>query len=261
MIDRMRDLPPLSTFADEILVALGGGRIFTIEEGKHPALAIAPIGRGFLLLVCDYGHILRLSLPVDTSWSVQTKSEWGAVREEVVRFVRAYPNVVTMADGIAKFAPVLTRLTGKRWTGSVPGTPLPTEMWLREAEGGSVGFFQEEHDVKVVVWVRGEMNDKMLASADEAWLVDAVKRQLEPQAPKPVLPVPDINEVLAALRAGKRFIVYAGRAGKTYVMEGDKLRLELYEEADHWSSDTTEGELAQDIERYPDSFRRNTVSD
>jgi hypothetical protein len=67
--------------------------------------------------------------------------------------------------------------------------------------------------------------------------------------------LPRIADVLSALRAGARVVVLAGRAGKSYFMDGERLRCELTEEADAWVVDATEDELAKDLERYPDKFR------
>ena len=94
------------------------------------------------------------------------------------------------------------------------------------------------------------------------WLEQMVCRQLaaakvvaEEEARRRALPLPRTADVLAALRAGKRLIVYAGRAGKTYFMDGDSIRCDMYEESEGWVEDSSEEELAKDIERYPDSFR------
>jgi hypothetical protein len=274
-----RDLPPVASFAEDVVNTLGGGEVHALGAGDCSALALAlaPAGGAHLVLVRDHGHSITLSLPDGPSWALRTRAEWREAEPHVkealdAQSARAAP-AVTLADAVVELAPVLEGVTHARWRARVSGVPVPREMWLEDRQG-RVGLFQEGRAVVVVVWIGSEMHAMAASVRAELaivapWLSQTVGLQLEAarqagpagEAAQPAASgagagaLPRIADVLSALRAGTRVAVLAGRAGKTYFMDGERLRCELTEEADAWVVDATEDELAKDIERYPDKFR------
>lgn len=271
MAGKLRDLPPLSTFVEEICAALGGTATASVlAEGQWPAQAIALDGR-HVVLVRDHGWSLTVSLPATHSWSLQTRDEWREIELDfasAVRELRArHPRAISMADVIVTLAPALARSDAAAWEVSFPGTPVPAEAWLRSDDGRSVGLFQRTASVLVVVWVGDASRSRTIASPEAlaslaSWLAPQLvdqKRALEAAAVevarRKALPLPAFAEVMARLRTGERIRVGGGRYHTTYFFAGALLRCEIFDEGHVEEHDATEDALQREIERSPDDFR------
>jgi hypothetical protein len=255
----VRTLPPLPTFAAEVAHALGG----TAHALGEAAAAIA-LGDEHPLLVRDHGWTLTLSLPTASSWPMRTPEEWRAAEPEIREALARRSPQPTISDAIVEFAPVLAAATGSPWDVRFPGTPVPTEAWM--ANGGrSVGLLQQRTTVKVVVWVGEMMHSKTAATGSFSklvpWLEEMIPLQQQAlddaeaeKRRKAALPVPDVDAVIALLRAGERIRVSGGRYHETYFWDG-RLSCAVFDEGDSYERDATEAELRRNIEAYPDVFR------
>lgn len=260
-----RDLPKLDAFSDEIILFLGEGMKAVVAEGEWPVRAVAFAGR-HVLLIRDHGHSLTLSLPVDKSWAMSTKQEWLRVKEEIKTAVENYRKANSQAMSMADVAVALGR---EGWAPSFPGTPVPSEAWLKKADdaSASIGIFQSGAAVRIVIWAGDDMRSKSIASPGDlillpAWIAPQIADQRRAEAERAVeearrkaLPLPQLEEVMAALRSGKRISVGSGRWSETYFSDAGKLRCEVFDEGHVEIFDATEKDLLRSIESRPQPFR------
>lgn len=262
----MRDLPALDTFTDEILLCLGKGTKTVLADGDWPVRAIAFAERN-TLLIRDHGHSLTLSLPVEKSWPMSTQSEWLRVKEEiktaVTNYHRANPHAFSIADAIVA-------LSLDAWIPGFPGTPVPAEAWLKKADepGLSIGIFQQESAVRIVVWVGSDMRSRTVSSQRELntlprWILPHIEDQRRAaetaaaeDARRRALPLPTLDEVMARLVAGEKISTGGGRYYETFFMEAGKLRREIFDEGFNEVLDTTPAQLQESIRILPDRFRK-----
>lgn len=73
--------------------------------------------------------------------------------------------------------------------------------------------------------------------------------------PTPPLHVPDLETVLARLRAGAHIQAGGGRYSRTFFFEGADLRCEIFDEGEIRVYPSTNDELKQAIADYPADFR------
>lgn len=254
------DLPPLLSFADEVARAVGG-KVVSLDNGEWPS-AVVHVGEHCALLIRDHHGAFTLSLPIEGTWSVRSRADWAGEEPKVQRAVAAYVPIVSMSDVIARLP--------REWSVEFPGTPNPSEVWLRRGEQ-RVGLFQQERSVKAVVWEGSTMHDRELATLGaiqglSAWLDDKLAlqeaarvkaaRDAEAEAKqKAALPAPELARVLAALRAGKKFVRGGGRWNETYEMRDGKLFVVLFDEGYTEEQECSEETLAAAMDREPDAFR------
>lgn len=263
----MRDLPVIDIFLDEIITFLGEGEKRILAGGDWPVGAVAFAGRHILLLR-DHGHALTLSLPQSKqSWFLMKRSDWLAAKEDIKTAVAAYrklhPQALSMADAIVA-------LELKEWVPQFPGTPVPSEAWLKKPEEPrlSIGIFQSESSVRLVVWVGSEMRSRVVSSAAQlgtlpAWVAPKIEEQrlaeaaaAAEEARRRALPLPDISEVMARLEAGEKISTGGGRYYETFFIENGKLRREICDEGFCEILDATQAQLQDSIRALPDRFRR-----
>jgi hypothetical protein len=257
---RERTLPPLGELAEDIARRLGGvARI--LADGGHDAAAAIAFDGAHLLLVRDHRWTLSVSLPHERSWSVQTADQWDAVEPEVRHALASCARIVTLSDVILALRPSFPHLAP-----SFPGTPVPSEAWMRDA-ATSIGLFQGEKGVRVSVWIESEavertVDDRSAIAALAAWLGPQIEKQHVARAAaeaeskrRAALPVPALDTVLARLRSGARISTGGGRWFETYFIEEGRLRREIFDEGLSDVGDATENELAKSISAHPDRFR------
>ena len=264
----MSDLPDLAAFAHEVASRVGG-EAHVVAEGEYPAMAMAIQGRHLVLLRAHHGSY-SISLPIEFGSALRTWAEWTVFAPELVARLAGYrvahPRGLSMADVILALGSTYGRASEPRWGVSFPGTPVPSEAWLQNA-GGSIGLFQRATAVDVVVWVGDQTRLRTCSHPDDlgalpAWLAEHLAAQrfasdaaAAEDARKQALPLPDVAEVLARLRAGASIRLGGGRWSKTYYVKDGKLLCDEQEEADGATFDATEETLRADIAAYPDFFR------
>jgi hypothetical protein len=276
MFAMTRDLPPLPELAAELGRTLGASPS-VLAAGDYPVAALAIAGRHFVL-VRDHQHSVAISLPTgDQSWSWRSRQDWQAELPKLQSAVTAYrgqfATAISMADAIVVLAPALARITGEPWDVSFPGTPVPSEAWLKASDGRSVGVFQnagsqrDAPSVNVVVWIGDEMTTTLAATAIGLGelprliepLIAAQGKQLAVDAAEQqrveALPKPELAHAVALLRGGKRIQAGGGRYSTTYYFEGDVLMQEIFDEGHVEIHKATEEDLIKSIGYYPDAFR------
>jgi hypothetical protein len=169
-----------------------------------------------------------------------------------------------MADVMLALGPILFELTGQPLGASFPGTPDPREGWLR-AGSCTVGVFQEDTMVRVVVWILGEMHARSIGTANDfasllQWARPTLTHQLQRGADAPIPesskePPPSLEAVLSKLRAGARIQDGAGRYYCTYFMTQARLRRRVFDEGYELDEDIDLATLQAAIARSPDDFR------
>lgn len=187
---------------------------------------------------------------------------------------RDLSNVESIADETApgvSLADCIGALDANLWSASLPGIPVPMEAWLTKIDEPerSVGLFQEDSTVRVVVWVGDKMRSLRVAKRDDlkkisAWLepqlaaqrVAAEKASAE-DAYRKSLPLPGFSDVMRILKGGKRICTGGGRYSETYFMTAEKLQCEIFDEGHTETRDASEADLRQVIELYPDAFREH----
>lgn len=169
-----------------------------------------------------------------------------------------------MADCIAA-------LDANIWRASFPGIPVPLEAWLTKIDEPqrSVGLFQEDKTVRVVVWVGDKMRSlRVTRQADlkkiSTWLEPRLEAQraaaeaaAKEEARRQALPLPGLEKVMRLLRDGKRIQTGGGRYSETYFIDGEKLRCQIFDEGSYEIRDASEADLQQVIKLYPDQFREH----
>lgn len=262
----MRDLPALDAFTDEILLHLGEGTKTVLADGDWPVRAIA-FAQKNLILIRDHHHSLTLSLPTAHSWRLATQQDWLRLKPEIKTAVAAYrkaqPNTISIADAVVG-------LNLRGWIPGFPGTPVPGEAWLKTADEPdlSIGIFQQESAVRIVVWVGDDMRSRTVSSENElsalpGWILPqiedqrgAAKAAAAEEARRRALPLPTIEEVMARLVAGEKISTGGGRYYETFFIEAGKLRREIFDEGFRETLDATPAQLQDSIRALPDRFRK-----
>lgn len=171
---------------------------------------------------------------------------------------------ISIADCIAALGPDL-------WKASFPGIPVPMEAWLTKTDEPerTVGLFQEDTTVRVVVWVGHKMRSLRVTTQEDlkkisAWLEPqlaaqraAAEKSAREEAYKKSLPVPELSDVLRLLQGGKRIQTGGGRYSETYFIEGMKLQCEIFDEGYTEIRDASKADLQRVIQLHPDSFREH----
>ena len=262
-----RTLPPLPTFVAQIATALGG-EPHLLDAGEYASAAVSFGGR-HLLLVRDHKWTLTLSLPLDRSWPMSTPLEWLAVEPEIRAALASETTAVTLSDAIAAIVPPLAERSGNAWTVSFPGTPVPSEAWVKFG-AQSIGLFQEENAVRVVVWVGAKMRSQHARARDALvsmtpWLDTRLREQSDAEAAAEreaqrlaALPLADLEAVVAHLQAGGRIAIGGGRWCETWFWRGG-LRVEEFDEGYVAVEDGSEEKLRARIASHPTAFREALI--
>ncbi len=245
-----------------------GAALRVLSEGEWPVVAVV-FGSTHLALLRDHSGSIALSLPDTWVGAAYTEGELPALRlafdVALASFRTRHGECVTMADAIVVLAPLLEHATSQGAEVSFPGTPVPSEAWLRAGEA-TVGVFQEDASVKVVVWVLGEMQALDLERPAQlaelpAWAVNAISEQLQqgaaaPPLPPPSGPVPTLADVLRVLATGQRLQIGGGRYFHTYFIENGQLFDAIFDEGETFTEPTSEALLATSLSRYGEDFQR-----
>jgi hypothetical protein len=245
-----------------------GGVARSLDEGGECAYAF-DVGGQHALLLLAHAASFALSLPANLQWSFSTLAEWSAAQSEVAEALRSYraahPRTPAMADAMLVLAPAMRELTGKTNGVRFPGTPHPREGWV-QAGSVNAGVFLAGKGIQVTVWVEGEPRSQQLDDLGQlatlaAWAAPqlAAQRSRGPDAPKPRGPAtgrgPELEDVMARLRAGERFIVAGSRYEHLYFFEDGRVLCDFWEEGTTSMYTVSEDELKRTIERSPDDFR------
>jgi len=266
MINSFEALVKLS---EQLVPLLSADGFTVVQDGEYPATALQ-WGHSHLVLVRHFGSSFTISLPTKDSFSYRLVDDFPGnvptIVEAIHRYKTAYPTVVTMADVIISLRPVLP-VTNGVWTADYPGTPDPSEAWLKNDES-AIGLFQSESSVRVVVWVGSDMRSFGLNSLERlAPLSEWIGPQLEAQTKtearladeerkRAAIEPPPLEKVLAALRKGTRLQLGAGRWYETFFMKEEKLFREIFDEGHIDEEETTEKELQDSLERNADQAQR-----
>jgi hypothetical protein len=281
-----RDLPSLSIFADEIVSALGSdlvrrGHSVLEDVSEYPSAAIALAGSGHhAVLLRDHKRHISISLPLEGDeedgfewlWHGVTRAEWSVTNEmrgAIARYAKEHSNAVSMADVIVKLKPILQNQNdGGEWEVSFPGTPVPSESWLRAKDGRAIGFFQEDYEVKVVVWADGAMLNMQVATQGDLanvpdFVITSLKEQVlaqtstkEEKERRAALSKPKVADVKARLLAGERYSC-GGRYHTDYYRGDDgRIMVDISDEGHFETVEASDGAIQSSIDLYPDVFRR-----
>lgn len=246
--------------AEEAAKILQADRVVTIEEGEYPAAALA-WDSSHLVLVRDFGSSFGISLPVEPGFSFRSIEELVAGSATLTQAVAAYrekhPHAISMADTILRLREVLPTEHGQ-WVANFPGTPAPSEAWLKNDEN-EIGLFQEEASVRVVAWVGTDMRSLTVSSPEKLahlteWILPQLPAQVETairmadeEKKRAAIKPPSVPDVLEKLRTGTRLQLGAGRWYETYFVVDGKLRREIFDEGQVDEEDATEEDLQQSL--------------
>lgn len=259
-----RTLPPIAELAEQIAHEVGG-TAHMLWSGDYPSAGIL-LGDRHSLLLRDHGRTLTLSLPIGKSWALALENDWQKIVPDVRAAIASSPHPIAIADAVLAIAPVLERITGKAWLVSFPGTPVPAEAWFRQ-ESRSVGLFQEESAVRIVIWIDTDMRSQTVREPSKladlaSWLETYVARQkvaldaAEAEAKRiAALPLPELEHVLSALKMGIRIRIGGGRWSQTYFWQDDALQCDVFDEGDSYVRSATREQLRDSIKYDPQAFR------
>lgn len=262
----MRDLPAIAAFADDIILALGEGKKHILAGGDWPVAAIEIAGRCRLLLR-DHGHSVAISLPTQHSWQFSQLRDWHKSVPEIKKTLSTY---LKDHEQLPSLADVILALRLTAWVPQFPGTPVPTEAWLKKPDEPrlSIGLFQDDAAVRVIVWVLNDMRSQALTTPSQLdklpeWIAPHITAQRAAEAAaaadeerRRALPLPAVSEVMARLEAGERIATGGGRYFETFFIENGKLRREIFDEGYSEVVDATQQQLQESITLLPDRFRK-----
>lgn len=205
-----------------------------------------------------------ISLPTEQSFSFMNVRELLDGIPDLITSISQYrakhTEIFTMSDAVVSLRPAVAGL-GAAWTFSVPGTPIPSEAWLKNVKY-EIGLFQEATSVRVVVWVGSEMRSFSANSPEkigemQPWLEQQLQAQLvagnlaaEEEKKAAALPPPSIEAAVAALHTGKHLQLGVARWYEVYFIAGGKLRREIHDEGYTDEEDCTEEDLAQAMKNH-----------
>lgn len=235
-------------------------------------MAVAIQGRHVVLL---RGHVYEvgISLPREGSWSLSAGADWTAVTPAAIDAVlpaiaaavererASEPPPVTLADVALALEASFGRLSRPPARVGFPGTPVPSEASI-DRKDAHVGIFQGKGGVRVVVSPEMTVVDASAGLATlPAWVAGALVKQAKEQADAKAreearrrMPPPKLEDVLAAMRAGKRFRTGAGRWYHSYFMRDGVLVAEEFDEGHVSEAPTTEEFVGEEIAKYGVDF-------
>jgi hypothetical protein len=247
----------------ELCSLLGISAFTVLEDGEYPACSIR-IGESHLLLIRHFGYSFTISLPTEKSFSFRNSAEMSDALPKITLQIADYRarhrEIFTIADAAVLLRPLVAN-SADSWTLNFPGTPIPSEAWLRSSRY-DIGIFQEATYVRVVVWVGSAMHSFDAVSAQTVngrrpWLEQQLQAQLvagklaaEEAAREAAMPPPTTAAAVAALHKGKRLQLGAARWYEVYFIAGGKLRREIHDEGYTVEEDCTEENLAQAIKNH-----------
>jgi hypothetical protein len=259
----------LVRLSEQLVPLLSAEGFSVVQDGEYPATALR-WGNSHLVLVRHFGYSFTISLPTKDSFPCRLIDDFSAniptIIEAIKRYQAAHPKVVTMADVILSLRPVLPVVNGA-WTADYPGTPAPSEAWLKNNDS-AIGLFQSESSVRVVVWVGSDMRSFGLNSLDRLVpLSEWIGAQLEAQTKTDVrladeekkreaIQPPSLEKVLGALRNGTRLQLGGGRWYEVFFMKEGKLCREIFDEGYVDEEETTEQELQDSLARHAEQAQR-----
>jgi hypothetical protein len=255
------DLPPLAAVAAEIALAVDG-QVLEVPGVMFPSYLVTVGGRCHLLLrELRANHTYLLALPRDRSWQFYEPEGWAQVKADVVSAVTAYVPDVLMLDVIAR---VFFRLTVE-----CPIEPVVPEEARIFRGNDTATLTQTPTAVTVTVWTDTKQ-ERVLTTLDATkdlapWVVEtwALRAQIlgglaakldEDLAREAALPVPALDEVLDALRAGHEYLV-GGRTSTSYAVRDGQLTQIDFDEGHTEEHPCSEDGLRAAIASQPKSFR------
>lgn len=145
--------------------------------GDYPALAVALPSGEVPILICAVHDTFYVNTADGGSWVERAGADAARAVPEVAARARAWaashPGRVTMLALAIELAGALSAAFDERWKVSIPGAPIPKEMWLRGADhdAASVGVFV---DGRAVVWVGDEARE--VSTHDHAALAGTLEK-------------------------------------------------------------------------------------
>lgn len=248
--------------SEELAEHLGAETSVVLEPGVYAACAIR-MADCHLLLVRHFGASFTISLPSVQSFSFRSLEEF---RNEVLKISRSVTDyrsknrvVFTMADCVIQLKAAVTRVDA-HWQLNIPGTPVPSEMWLTNSEN-HIGLFQEGASIRVGVWVGNRMHSFTVNSAATmsqlgGWVIPRLQQQAveseqiadQEKKTELILP-PPFEQVMAYLNSGARLQLGSGRWYETFFITEQKLCHEIFDEGRYDEEQTTEEELLKSLKR------------
>ena len=221
-------LPDMGAFAREVAEAVGGEVAFDIE--RNPTHAIR-IGQHCSVLITMYGAYYRVALPFMHPWTVRNREDWTALKPTLQLALAGHRPVLTLADVVAALP--------REWNVSFDGEPI-VESALMFNDRGDVNLQQNPSSVTVRVWQSGDDPTRELTTLESleglaAWIAPRGAAQTSHRAAagaaiharlaaeRAAMRVPELEEVLAALRAGHEIQVGGGRSFRTFAMREGRL--------------------------------------
>ncbi len=221
-------LPEMGAFAREVAEAVGGEVAFEIRQ--NPACAIR-IGHHCSVLITLYGAYYRVALPFMHPWKVRYREDWTALKPTLQLALAGHRPHLTLADVVASLP--------REWQVSFDGEPI-IEGALLFNDSGEVNLHQESDSVTIRIAQSGDEPSRELATLESlegltAWIAPRVATQSSGRAAataaitqrlaaeRAAMRVPELEEVLAALRAGHEIQVGGGRSFPTYAMREGRL--------------------------------------
>lgn len=242
---------------DAVLSVLAPRLDAAVQPLEDDAAALVIAGRQ-RVLVRQHARVVGISTPRRSSWQVRTAVEASARAPEIAAALE--PPVVTLGEVALA---IRGALAPAPWRLAFPGTPVPSEAWLRWG-ARSIGLFQSDGAVRIVVWIGGSALEQRLHAAtelDAARLDDALTRQAQwltdeaaARAREAALPRPTVAEVIGALKAGARVRVGVSRSHETWYWDAG-LRADVFDEGMGDVRKRTEAELEAAIAAWPAPFR------
>lgn len=242
---------------DAVLSVLAPRLDAAVQPLEDDAAALVIAGRQ-RVLVRQHARGVGISTPRRRSWQVRTADDALARVPEIAAALE--PPVVTLGEVALA---IRGALAPAPWRLAFPGTPVPSEAWLRSDER-SIGLFQSDDAVRIVVWIGGSALEQRLRTAtelDAARLTDAVGRQAQwltdeaaARVREAALPRPTVAEVIDALKAGARVRVGVSRYHETWYWDGG-LRADVFDEGMDDVLTRTEAQLEAAVAAWPAPFR------
>ncbi|MEO5927724.1 MAG: hypothetical protein ABIO72_03305 [Patescibacteria group bacterium] len=246
--------------SEEVVKGLKANGYAVLEEGEYPSTAI-DIGGTHLLLVRYFGPTFTISLPSKEAFDYRSMEDLAVGMRTIAEGVAAYrvsqPKVFTIADAVLKLRPAVVTLD-PAWTLDIPGTPTPSEAWLN-SEKYSIGLFQEDATVRVIVWVGSDMRLIGINTPERlvelpGWVISHLKDQVvtnvrlaEEEKKRAAIEPPPIEKAMAALARGKRIQLGSGRWYVTYFIADGKLRCGVSDEGYYDEEDATEEQFSESM--------------
>ncbi len=253
--------PSLVSIADEVALPVDG-QVLELAGVMFPSYLVTVGDRCRLFLRELRGnHTFILALPDGRSWQFDALDGWAEAKADVVSAVTAYVPDVFMLDVIARvfFGLVV----------EVPIAPLVPEKASIFRGNATVNLTQTPTSVTVTLWTDTKQERVLttLAGVSELapWVLEMLTRrtqilggfaakQAEEDARRAALPVPDLDEVMSALRAGHEYLL-GGRTSTSYAVRDGQLLQINFDEGHTEEHPCSEDTLREAIALQPKSFR------